>query len=67
MVFLLTLLFLKVKLTSLKFPKCKKDVICGTRETAIKDFTKFINTTPRESKYVKECPKPPKLTQIKEF
>ena len=48
-------------------PKCNKDVIGGIRETAIKDFTKCINTTPRESKYIDECPKPMKLTQIKEF
>jgi hypothetical protein len=27
-------------------PKCNKDVIGGIRETAIKDFTKCINTTP---------------------
>ena len=48
-------------------PKCNKDIIGGIRETAIKDFTKCINTTPRESKYIDECPKPMKLTQIKEF
>jgi hypothetical protein len=28
-------------------PKCNKDVIGGIRETAIKDFTKWIDTTPR--------------------
>jgi hypothetical protein len=48
-------------------PKCNKDVIGGIRETSIKDFTKCINTTPRASKYIDECPKPIKLTQIKEF
>jgi hypothetical protein len=26
-------------------PKCNKDIIGGIRETAIKDFTKCINTT----------------------
>ena len=48
-------------------PKCNKDIIGGIRETAIKDFTKCINTTPRASKYIDECPKPIKLKQIKEF
>jgi hypothetical protein len=48
-------------------PKCNKDIIGGIRETAIKDFTKCINTKPRASDYFEECPKPIKLTQIKEF
>jgi hypothetical protein len=48
-------------------PKCNKDVIGGIRETAIKDFTKCIDTTPRPSKYIDECPKPIKLTKIEEF
>ena len=48
-------------------PKCNKDVIGGTRETGIKDFTKWINTTPRASKYIDECPKPINLTKIEEF
>jgi hypothetical protein len=48
-------------------PKCNKDIIGGIRETAIKDFTKCINTTPRESKYIEESPNPMKLTQIKEL
>ena len=48
-------------------PKCNEDIIGGIRETAIKDFTKCIHTTLRESKYIEECPKPTKLTQIKEF
>ena len=48
-------------------PKCNKDIIGGIRETTIKDFTKCINTTPRVSKYIDECPKPIKLKQIKEF
>ncbi len=48
-------------------PKCNKDVIGGIRETAIKYFTKCINTTPRQSKYNEEYPKPIELTQIKEF
>ena len=42
-------------------PKCNKDVIGGIRETAIKDLTKCINTTPRQSKYNEECPKPIEL------
>jgi hypothetical protein len=37
------------------------------RETAIKDFTKCINTTSRVSDYFEECPKPINLTQIKKF
>ncbi len=48
-------------------PICNKDIIGGIRESAIKEFIKCINTTPRESKYIEECPKPTKLTQIKEF
>ncbi len=48
-------------------PKCNKDVIGGIRETAIKDFTDYINTKPRTSNYIDECPKPIKLTQIKEL
>ena len=47
--------------------KCNKDIIGGIRETAIKDYTKCINTVPRASKYIDECPKPIKLTQIEEF
>jgi hypothetical protein len=49
----------------IKKPKCNKDVIGGIREPAIKDFTKCINTAPRESKSIEECPKPSKITQIK--
>ncbi len=33
-------------------PKCNKNVIGGIREKAIKDLTRCINTTPRESKYI---------------
>ncbi len=47
--------------------KCNKYVFGGIRETAIKDFTKCINTTPRESDYFEECPKPTNLTHIEEF
>jgi hypothetical protein len=47
--------------------KCNKDIIGGIRQTAVKAFTKCINTTPRASKYIDECPKPMKLSQIKEF
>ena len=48
-------------------PKCNKDIIGGIRETTTKDFTKCIDTTPRQSKYIDECPKPIKLTKIEEF
>jgi ketol-acid reductoisomerase len=48
-------------------PKCSNDVIGGIRETAIKDFTKCINKTPRASDYIDEFPRSIKLTQIKEF
>ena len=41
--------------------KWNRDIICGIRETGIKDFTKCINTAPRESKYLEECPKPIEL------
>ena len=33
-------------------PKCNKDVIGGITETITKDFTKCINTTPRESNFL---------------
>jgi hypothetical protein len=48
-------------------PKCNKDIIGGIRKTAIKDFTKCMNTTPRASKYIEECPKPIELAHIEEF
>jgi len=48
-------------------PKCNKDITGGIRETAIKDFTKCINTKPRSSDHFEECPKPINLTQIEEF
>ena len=48
-------------------PKCNKDIIGGIRETTTKDFTKCIDTTPRPSKYIDECPKPIELTKIEEF
>ena len=56
-----------MKLTNLNVIKIIKDVIGGIRKTSIKDFTQCINTTPRASKYIDECPKPIKFTQIKEF
>jgi hypothetical protein len=40
--------------------KCNKNVIGGTRATAIKDFTKCINTTPKAPRFIEECPKPTK-------
>ncbi len=61
MVFLLTQFF-EGKLTSLNVIKILLVVLNNTE-----DFTKCINTTPRASKYIHECPKPMKLTQIKEF
>jgi hypothetical protein len=48
-------------------PKCNKDVIGGIRETNIKDFTKCMNTKPRENNYLNECPNPIKLTKIEEY
>ncbi len=45
-------------------PKCNEDIIGGIRETAIKDFTKCINTKPRSSDYFEECPKPIPLVLI---
>jgi ATP-dependent Zn protease len=48
-------------------PKCNKDVIGGIRETNFKDFTKCMNTKPRENNYFNECPNPVKLTKIDEF
>jgi hypothetical protein len=35
-------------------PKCNKDIIGGIREINIIDFTKCINTTTRESKFIDE-------------
>ena len=52
---------------NIKKPKCNKDIIGGIRETTTKDFTKCIDTTPRPSKYIDECPKPIELTKIEEF
>jgi hypothetical protein len=54
-------------LSEINKTKCNKGVIGGIRETTIKDFTKSINTTPRASNYIDECPKTIKLTQIKEI
>ncbi len=31
---------------------CSKDIICGIRKTSVKDFTKCMDTKPRESKYI---------------
>ncbi len=39
-------------------PTCNKDIIGAIRETSVKDFTKCMDTKPRESKYIEECPKP---------
>jgi hypothetical protein len=33
----------------------------------VKDFTKCINTTPRASKYIEECPQPSALKNIEGF
>ena len=48
-------------------PTCNKDIIGGIRETGIKDFTKCMNTIPRASKYIEECPKPIILKNIEQF
>ena len=51
----------------INIPKCNKNVIGGIRETSVKDFTRCTNTKPRESNFIKSCPKPIKLTKIEEF
>ena len=48
-------------------PKCNKDIIGGIRETSIKEFTKCMNTKPRENNCLNECPNPIKLTKIDKF
>ncbi len=57
MVFLPTLLFTIIFEGKINKPKCNQDIIGGIRESSINDFTKCINTTPRESKFIEECPK----------
>ncbi len=40
------------------------DIIGGIWKTSIKEFTKCMNTLPRASKYIEECPKPLELKKI---
>ena len=38
-------------LTEIKLPKCNENVIGGIRKIDVTEFTKCINTTPRQSEF----------------